>query len=199
MSPYRTAAKFNTAEKALGSLIGQPSVKLASLASPAFPPMMPRERLFSGQDVGLWLQSAGQKKDEYNAMWTRSLFFFILRTWQLVSRLAWEDGHLPNTALWEWKLKVKYKKSGATVKWMFDLVKVLFMFLCGFWLMWGNWSWFMCISVRLSAWGKVELTVNENLEVYLGDSAEIPCHYRFTDAKNSFVMIQWFVVSEAGR
>ncbi|XP_013875111.1 cell surface glycoprotein MUC18 isoform X2 [Austrofundulus limnaeus] len=52
-----------------------------------------------------------------------------------------------------------------------------------------------------SAWGKVELTVNENLEVYLGDSAEIPCHYRFTDAKNEarFVMIQWFVRSAGNR
>lgn len=37
MDPYRTAAKFNMAERALGNLTGQPSVKLASLASPAFP------------------------------------------------------------------------------------------------------------------------------------------------------------------
>ncbi|XP_017275437.1 cell surface glycoprotein MUC18 isoform X1 [Kryptolebias marmoratus] len=46
-----------------------------------------------------------------------------------------------------------------------------------------------------SAWGKVELTVNDSLEVYLGDSAEIPCHYSFTNVNNepSFVMIQWFV------
>uniref|UniRef100_A0A1A8F6F0 Melanoma cell adhesion molecule n=1 Tax=Nothobranchius korthausae TaxID=1143690 RepID=A0A1A8F6F0_9TELE len=37
--------------------------------------------------------------------------------------------------------------------------------------------------------------MNDNLEVYLSDSAEIPCHYSFTDADKepSFVMIQWFV------
>uniref|UniRef100_A0A3P8SLX8 Melanoma cell adhesion molecule a n=1 Tax=Amphiprion percula TaxID=161767 RepID=A0A3P8SLX8_AMPPE len=44
-------------------------------------------------------------------------------------------------------------------------------------------------------WAKVELTMDESAEVYLGDVAEIPCQYSFTDAKNepSFVMIQWFV------
>ncbi|KAG7516738.1 cell surface glycoprotein MUC18-like [Solea senegalensis] len=46
-----------------------------------------------------------------------------------------------------------------------------------------------------SAWAKVSLNMNESAEVYLGDSAEIPCHYSFTDTDNepSFVMIQWFV------
>ncbi|KAM8742118.1 cell surface glycoprotein MUC18 [Acanthopagrus schlegelii] len=46
-----------------------------------------------------------------------------------------------------------------------------------------------------SAWAKVELTMRESVEVYLGDSAQIPCQYSFTDANNepSFVMIQWFV------
>uniref|UniRef100_A0A1A7WMM7 Melanoma cell adhesion molecule n=2 Tax=Iconisemion striatum TaxID=60296 RepID=A0A1A7WMM7_9TELE len=50
-------------------------------------------------------------------------------------------------------------------------------------------------ALNWSAWGKVELNMNDNLEVYLSDSAEIPCHYSFTDAdkKPSFVMIQWFV------
>lgn len=52
----------------------------------------------------------------------------------------------------------------------------------------------MCVSV----WGKVELTMNDNLEVYLGDPAEIPCHYSFTGVNEepSFVIIQWFVVSK---
>uniref|UniRef100_A0A3Q2E8M4 Melanoma cell adhesion molecule a n=1 Tax=Cyprinodon variegatus TaxID=28743 RepID=A0A3Q2E8M4_CYPVA len=59
------------------------------------------------------------------------------------------------------------------------------------------------ISLKCSLenmWGKVELTMNDNLEVYLGDSAEIPCHYSFygLDEEPSFVMIQWFVVSKAG-
>ncbi|XP_026229206.1 cell surface glycoprotein MUC18 [Anabas testudineus] len=46
-----------------------------------------------------------------------------------------------------------------------------------------------------SAWAKVELTMQESVEVYMGDSAQIPCHYSFTDANSEprFVMIQWFV------
>ncbi|KAI3373274.1 hypothetical protein L3Q82_006576 [Scortum barcoo] len=46
-----------------------------------------------------------------------------------------------------------------------------------------------------SVWAKVELTMHESVEVYLGDSAQIPCQYSFTDANNepSFVFIQWFV------
>lgn len=42
--------------------------------------------------------------------------------------------------------------------------------------------------------------MQESVEVYMGDSAHIPCQYSFTDAssKPSFVMIQWFVVSTAG-
>lgn len=42
--------------------------------------------------------------------------------------------------------------------------------------------------------------MHESVEVYLGDSAQIPCQYSFTDASSepSFVMIQWFVVSTAG-
>lgn len=58
----------------------------------------------------------------------------------------------------------------------------------------------MCMSVCFTAWAKVELTMHESVEVYLGDSAQIPCQYSFTDANNepSFVMIQWFVVSTAG-
>ncbi|KAM4727231.1 cell surface glycoprotein MUC18 isoform 2-T2 [Anableps anableps] len=54
----------------------------------------------------------------------------------------------------------------------------------------------VCLLNR-SVWGKVELTMSDNLEVYLGDSVEIPCHYSFTgvDEEPSFVMIQWFVRS----
>ncbi|XP_051258259.1 cell surface glycoprotein MUC18 isoform X2 [Dicentrarchus labrax] len=46
-----------------------------------------------------------------------------------------------------------------------------------------------------SAWAKVELTMHESVEVYLGDSAQIPCQYSFTNADNepSIVIIQWFV------
>ncbi|XP_070700035.1 cell surface glycoprotein MUC18 [Pempheris klunzingeri] len=53
----------------------------------------------------------------------------------------------------------------------------------------------MCMSVCFTAWAKVELTMHESVEVYLGDSAQIPCQHSFTDANNepSFVMIQWFV------
>lgn len=53
----------------------------------------------------------------------------------------------------------------------------------------------MCFS----AWAKVELTMQESVEVYMGDSAQIPCQYSFTDANSepNFVMIQWFVVSIA--
>ncbi|XP_040005910.1 cell surface glycoprotein MUC18 isoform X2 [Xiphias gladius] len=37
--------------------------------------------------------------------------------------------------------------------------------------------------------------MHESVEVYLGDSAQIPCQYSFTETNNepSFVMIQWFV------
>lgn len=53
----------------------------------------------------------------------------------------------------------------------------------------------MCMC--FSAWAKVELTMQESVEVYLGDEAQIPCQYSFTDANSepNFVMIQWFVVS----
>ncbi|XP_047235565.1 cell surface glycoprotein MUC18 isoform X2 [Girardinichthys multiradiatus] len=52
----------------------------------------------------------------------------------------------------------------------------------------------ICLLNR-SVWGKVEVTMNDNLEVYLGDPAEIPCQYSFTgvDEEPSRVMIQWFV------
>lgn len=52
----------------------------------------------------------------------------------------------------------------------------------------------LCL-LNWSAWAKVELTMHESVEVYLGDSAQISCQYSITDANNkpSFVMIQWFV------
>ncbi|XP_067347956.1 cell surface glycoprotein MUC18-like isoform X1 [Channa argus] len=46
-----------------------------------------------------------------------------------------------------------------------------------------------------SAWAQVELTMQESVEIYLGDSAHIPCQYSFIDANSepSLVIIQWFV------
>ncbi|XP_024122048.1 cell surface glycoprotein MUC18 [Oryzias melastigma] len=51
------------------------------------------------------------------------------------------------------------------------------------------------ILLARSVLGKLKLSMVDNLEVYLGDSATIPCHYSFTDTEKepSFFMIQWFV------
>lgn len=48
----------------------------------------------------------------------------------------------------------------------------------------------------MSAWAKVEVTIDDNVEVYMGDEARISCLYSFTDvdAEPSDVIIQWFVV-----
>lgn len=56
------------------------------------------------------------------------------------------------------------------------------------------------MSVCFAAWANVEVTMHESVEVYLGDTAQIPCQYSFTDVNNepSFVMTQCFVVSTAG-
>ncbi|XP_067333894.1 cell surface glycoprotein MUC18-like [Channa argus] len=45
------------------------------------------------------------------------------------------------------------------------------------------------------AWTKVELTTQETVEVYLGDSAQILCQYNVTDGNNqpSDLFVQWFV------
>ncbi|XP_060912414.1 cell surface glycoprotein MUC18 isoform X1 [Labrus mixtus] len=52
----------------------------------------------------------------------------------------------------------------------------------------------LCLLLHTSVWAKVEVTMQESVEVYLDDSAQIPCHYSFTDNNEpSFVMIQWFV------
>lgn len=52
----------------------------------------------------------------------------------------------------------------------------------------------------LSARAKVEVTMDDSVEVYLGDLAQISCQYSFTgiDTAPSDVIIQWFVVSTAG-
>lgn len=52
----------------------------------------------------------------------------------------------------------------------------------------------------LAAWAKVEVTMDDSVEVYLGDPAHISCQYSFTDvdAEPSNVITQWFVVSTAG-
>ncbi|XP_029956562.1 cell surface glycoprotein MUC18 isoform X2 [Salarias fasciatus] len=58
---------------------------------------------------------------------------------------------------------------------------------------------FLCVSLfGCCVRAKVELNMHESVEVYLGDSAEIPCQYSFTDtdSKPSFVIIQWFVRGE---
>ncbi|XP_063752303.1 cell surface glycoprotein MUC18 isoform X2 [Eleginops maclovinus] len=46
-----------------------------------------------------------------------------------------------------------------------------------------------------NAWAKVEVQVEESVEAYLGDSAQIPCLYSFSnvDSEPRLVMIQWFV------
>ncbi|XP_077360196.1 cell surface glycoprotein MUC18 isoform X2 [Festucalex cinctus] len=46
-----------------------------------------------------------------------------------------------------------------------------------------------------SVWAKVEVRMPESVEVYLGDSAEIPCQYNFTESTGvpRFLIIQWFV------
>lgn len=59
------------------------------------------------------------------------------------------------------------------------------------------------MSVYFSAWARVELTMHESVEVYLGDSAQIPCRYNITHANNepvdpNVVITQWFVVSTVG-
>ncbi|KAM3601646.1 uncharacterized protein V6R79_016003 [Siganus canaliculatus] len=44
-----------------------------------------------------------------------------------------------------------------------------------------------------SAWAKVEVTMHESAEVYMGDTAQIPCQYSFSDASSEPSFIQWFV------
>ncbi|KAM8835386.1 cell surface glycoprotein MUC18 isoform 2-T2 [Synchiropus picturatus] len=43
---------------------------------------------------------------------------------------------------------------------------------------------------------KVEVLAPDNVEVFLGDTAEIPCRYNFTEEDPTFVMVQWFVKAE---
>ncbi|XP_061596364.1 cell surface glycoprotein MUC18 isoform X2 [Cololabis saira] len=54
-----------------------------------------------------------------------------------------------------------------------------------------------CLLSR-SVRAKVELSMDDSMEVYQADQAEIPCQYNFTDTDSepSFVMFQWFVRAE---
>ncbi|XP_071184809.1 cell surface glycoprotein MUC18-like isoform X2 [Salvelinus alpinus] len=47
-------------------------------------------------------------------------------------------------------------------------------------------------SLSWNAWAKVDMTMEESVEVYLGDIADIPCQYVFSEQARA-VMIQWFV------
>uniref|UniRef100_A0A8C7QAN2 Melanoma cell adhesion molecule a n=2 Tax=Oncorhynchus mykiss TaxID=8022 RepID=A0A8C7QAN2_ONCMY len=53
-------------------------------------------------------------------------------------------------------------------------------------------------SLSLNAWAKVDMTMEESVEVYLGDSAGIPCQYVFSEQPRAF-MIQWFVRNHSSR
>ncbi|KAM9781163.1 cell surface glycoprotein MUC18 isoform X3 [Syngnathus typhle] len=59
-------------------------------------------------------------------------------------------------------------------------------------------SAFACLLLALHGWSvcaRVEVSMQETVEVYLGDSAHIPCQYNFSQADSlpEFVMFQWFV------
>ncbi|XP_046876636.1 cell surface glycoprotein MUC18-like isoform X1 [Hypomesus transpacificus] len=56
------------------------------------------------------------------------------------------------------------------------------------------WLALKIISLSWNVWAKVDVTMMENMEVSLGDSAEIPCQYSFSDHERpGIVLIQWFV------
>ncbi|XP_062263093.1 cell surface glycoprotein MUC18 [Platichthys flesus] len=64
----------------------------------------------------------------------------------------------------------------------------------------GPFLWLFLLHLCLlssNAWARVEVTMHAGLEVYLSDSAQIPCQYRFTNVNSepSFVVTQWFVRS----
>ncbi|XP_077448209.1 cell surface glycoprotein MUC18 isoform X1 [Stigmatopora argus] len=53
----------------------------------------------------------------------------------------------------------------------------------------------LCLFLFLHTWNVkagVEVTMQESVEVYLGDSAEIQCRFNFTDPIHNF-FVQWFV------
>lgn len=53
----------------------------------------------------------------------------------------------------------------------------------------------LTISVfSLAAWALVDLRMEDTVEVYMDESAEVPCLYTFTE-QPMMVMVQWFVVS----
>nr|XP_021327367.1 cell surface glycoprotein MUC18 [Danio rerio] len=52
-------------------------------------------------------------------------------------------------------------------------------------------------SLAWQAWAQVDLRMEDTVEVYMDDSAEIPCLYTFTQAP-MMVMVQWFVRERDG-
>ncbi|XP_026109450.1 cell surface glycoprotein MUC18-like isoform X2 [Carassius auratus] len=54
----------------------------------------------------------------------------------------------------------------------------------------------MC-ALAWQAWALVDLRMEDNVEVYMDESAEIPCLYTFTE-KPTMVMVQWFVREREG-
>ncbi|CAB1352427.1 unnamed protein product, partial [Coregonus sp. 'balchen'] len=57
---------------------------------------------------------------------------------------------------------------------------------------WCDNTLMMVLCLFFAAWAKVDMTMEENVEVYLGDLADIPCQYVFSEQPRA-VMIQWFV------
>ncbi|KAM6970045.1 cell surface glycoprotein MUC18 [Aplochiton taeniatus] len=54
-------------------------------------------------------------------------------------------------------------------------------------------------SINWNVWAKVNMRVEEMVEVYLGDSAELHCQYSFSDSETpTFTMVQWFVKTSSG-
>ncbi|XP_056602955.1 cell surface glycoprotein MUC18 isoform X1 [Triplophysa dalaica] len=56
---------------------------------------------------------------------------------------------------------------------------------------------FQLCAFSWQAWALVDLRMEDTIEVYMGDSAEIPCLYTFT-SEPSMVMVQWFVRGPGG-
>lgn len=50
--------------------------------------------------------------------------------------------------------------------------------------------------VFFAAWAKVNVTMPETVEVYLGDTAQILLQYRFDHNESNDFLIQWIVVSD---
>lgn len=138
MDPYRTAAKFNMAERALGSLIGQPSVKLASLVSPAFPQWC-QGNWFFWPRCGFVVTV---RRAEERWKWCHvDKEPFLLYSANMAAYLQTGLGRRASAnhrVLWDFKLKVKFRKKKATIKWMFGLVMYYLWWMYSFWIMWRN-------------------------------------------------------------